>query len=92
MNAPWNNFLQAINQGAFAGNVDITDGYSYIPGTAGIDCSGFVQAVFNIDDYKISTSTMFDKYFKRIDLNSIKHMDILDRPETMLSYLTDGVR
>lgn len=80
LNAPWNNFLQAINQGAYAGNVDITDGYSYIPGTAGIDCSGFVQAVFNIDDYKISTSTMFDKYFKRIDLNSIKHMDILDRP------------
>lgn len=80
LNAPWDNFLEAINRGAFAGNVDITDGYSYIPGTAGIDCSGFVQAVFNIDDYKISTSTMFDKYFKRIDLNSIKHMDILDRP------------
>ncbi|MBV7274309.1 SH3 domain-containing protein [Clostridiaceae bacterium UIB06] len=78
--APWTNFLDAINKGAYAGNVNITAGQQYVPTTAGIDCSGFVQATFNIQDYKISTSTMFDKYFTKINLNDIKHMDILDRP------------
>lgn len=79
-NTPWSNFLSAVNNGAYIGNVNTEAGCGYIPGTAGIDCSGFVQATFNIKDYKISTSTMFDKYFTQIDLNNIKHMDILDRP------------
>lgn len=77
---PWTNFLDAISKGAFAGNVNTTAGNSYVSGTAGIDCSGFVQATFNIHDYKISTSTMFDKYFTKINLSDLKHMDILDRP------------
>lgn len=78
--APWSNFVDAINQGAYAGNVNTDAGYGYIKGTAGIDCSGFVQATFNIHDYKICTSTLFDTYFKRISLSDLKHMDILDRP------------
>lgn len=78
--APWTNFLDAISKGAYAGNVNITAGQQYVPTTAGIDCSGFVQGTFNIRDYKISTSTMFDKYFTKINLSDIKHMDILDRP------------
>lgn len=80
INAPWSNFIDAINKGAYAGNVNTTAGQQYVPGTAGIDCSGFVQASFNIHDSKISTSTMFDKYFTKINLSDIKHMDILDRP------------
>jgi uncharacterized protein YraI len=80
LGTPWNNFLDAINQGAFAGNVNTTAGNSYVPTTAGIDCSGFVQAVFDIHDEKLSTRTMFDKYFTKINLSDIKHMDILDRP------------
>lgn len=79
-NASWNNFLDAINKGAFAGNVNTKGGYGYIPGTAGLDCSGFVQAAYNINDYKISTSTMFNKYFTKISLSNVKHMDILDKP------------
>lgn len=79
INAPWTNFLDGVNKGAYTGNVNTEAGMGYISGTAGIDCSGFVQAVFNIQDYKISTSTMFDKYFKRINLNELKHMDILNR-------------
>jgi len=79
-NAPWTSFLDAISKGAFAGNVNTTAGHSYVAGTAGIDCSGFVQATFNIHDSKISTSTMFDKYFTKINLSDLKHMDILDRP------------
>jgi len=80
INTPWTSFLDAINKGAFAGNVNTTAGHSYVTGTAGIDCSGFVQATFNIHDSKISTSTMFDKYFTKISLSDLKHMDILDRP------------
>ncbi|OAA86298.1 SH3 domain-containing protein [Clostridium coskatii] len=79
-NAPWTNFLDAVNKGAFTGNVNTDGGLGYIPGTAGIDCSGFVQASFNIADYKQSTSTLLNNYFKKIDLNSLQHMDILDKP------------
>lgn len=78
--ASWTNFVDAINQGAYAGNVNTDGGRGYIPGTAGIDCSGFVQATFNIIDYKISTSTIFDKYFTKINISDLKHMDILDHP------------
>ncbi len=79
-NAPWTNFLDAINNNAYAGNVNTDAGYGYIPGTAGIDCSGFVQASFNISGYKLSTSTLFNEYFTKINLSDIKHMDILDKP------------
>lgn len=76
----WTSFLDAISQGAYAGNVNVDSGRGYISGTAGIDCSGFVQATFNITDYKISTSTIFDKYFTKINISDLKHMDILDHP------------
>lgn len=79
-NSAWENFLDAVNKGAYIGNVNTDAGYGYIPGTAGIDCSGFVQAVFNIKDSKLSTSTMFNTYFTKINLSDIKHMDILDKP------------
>lgn len=78
--SPWGNFLDAVNKGAYTGNVNTEAGYGYIPGTAGIDCSGFVQAAFNVKDSKLSTSSMFDTYFTKINLNDIKHMDILDKP------------
>ncbi|MCX7884532.1 MAG: SH3 domain-containing protein [Caloramator sp.] len=78
--APWTNFIDAINKGAFAGNVNSSSGMGYIPQTAGLDCSGFVQAVFNIKDWKLSTSTLFNNYFTKIDIKDIKHMDILNKP------------
>lgn len=78
--SPWLNFLDAVNKGAFTGNVNTDADYGYISGTAGIDCSGFVQATFNIKDSKLSTSSMFDTYFTKINLNDIKHMDILNKP------------
>lgn len=77
---PWSNFIDAVNKGAYIGNVNTEAGYGYIPGTAGIDCSGFVQATFNIRDYKLSTSTLFNQYFIRININDLKHMDILNKP------------
>lgn len=77
--APWTNFLDAVSKGAYAGNINARAGLGYIPGTAGLDCSGFVQAAFNIQDYKQSTTTLFNNYFTKIALSDIKHMDILDK-------------
>ncbi|MFL0247794.1 SH3 domain-containing protein [Candidatus Clostridium stratigraminis] len=78
--ASWTNFLDAVNKGANTGNVNTTAGYGLIPGTSGIDCSGFVQSVFNIAGDKLSTYSLFDNYFTKISLSQLKHMDILDRP------------
>lgn len=73
-------FLDAVSKGAFTGNVNTDAGLGYIQGTAGIDCSGFVQCSFNIADYKQSTTTLLKNYFTPIDLSSLRHMDILDKP------------
>lgn len=79
-NAPWTSFLEAVNKGAFTGNVNSTGGLGYVTGTAGMDCSGFVQAAFNIHDYKQNTTSLLNNYFVKIDMGSLKHMDILDKP------------
>lgn len=78
LNQPWENFLEAIEAGAFTGNVNTKAGRSLVSGTAGIDCSGFVQAAFGIEEGKLSTVSMFDKYFQRISYSELKHMDILN--------------
>ena len=79
-NATWTGFLDAVNKGAYTGNVNSQAGLGYVPGTAGVDCSGFVQSAYNIQDYKQSTSSLLNKYFTTINLSDIKHMDILDKP------------
>lgn len=78
--SPWTNFLDAVNKGAYTGNVNTTAGYGLLPGIAGIDCSGFVQSVFNIPGEKLSTYSLFNNNFIKINLSQIRHMDILDRP------------
>jgi uncharacterized protein YraI len=78
-NEPWNNFLDAVSTGAFTGNTN-SNGGEYIPHTTGIDCSGFVQAAYNIKDNKQSSSSLLNTYFKKIDLSKITHMDILNYP------------
>lgn len=77
---PWNSFLEAVNNGAFTGNVNTQGGYGHVPGTAGLDCSGFVQATFNIEDHKQSTSTLLNYYFEQIPMSKLKKMDILVSP------------
>lgn len=79
-NAPWTSFADAVEKGAYTGNVNAEAGMGYVPGTAGLDCSGFVQAAFDIKDWKLSTSTIFNTYFQKIALSDLKHMDILNKP------------
>ncbi|MDP4180365.1 MAG: SH3 domain-containing protein [Bacillota bacterium] len=78
--APWVSFIDSVNKGAFTGNVNAHGGLGYVPGTSGLDCSGFIQAAFDIKDYKQSTTTLLNNYFNPISLSDIKHMDILDLP------------
>lgn len=78
-NEPWTNFLDAVQKGAVTGNTN-SKRSEHAPNTAGIDCSGFVQAAYNIRVNKLSSSALLSTYFKKIDLSKIKHMDILDYP------------
>lgn len=68
------NFQDAIIKGYIAGNINTSEGYK--PLTAGLDCSGFVSAVFKLP-VKASTETLED-YFYPIKLEDLKPMDILN--------------
>lgn len=68
------NFQDAIDHGYTAGNVDCSG--SYKKNTAGLDCSGFVCAVFNISE-KTDTSNL-KLYFNKIKRKNLKPMDILN--------------
>lgn len=68
------NFKDAIDKGYIPGNV-LTEGI-YKEKTAGLDCSGFVGAVYNLPE-KVSTKSL-KKYFKYISLKKIKPMDIFN--------------
>lgn len=70
----WSNFFDAINKGAMAGNVNFTDGYKL--GTAGLDCSGFVQSALKIPGEKQSTRTL-GQYLTPISFYDLKNMDVL---------------
>ena len=67
------NFSDAINKGYTAGNV-FCDGI-YKDNTAGMDCAGFVSAVFMLPE-KCSTQSL-KQYFKEIDFNDLLPMDIM---------------
>lgn len=70
----WSNFFDAINKGAMAGNVNFTGGYK--SGTAGIDCSGFVQSTLKIPGEKQSTRTL-GQYLTPVSIYDLKNMDVL---------------
>jgi Putative cell wall-binding domain len=70
----WSNYFDAINKGAMAGNINYTGGYK--SGTAGIDCSGFVQSTLKIPGEKQSTRTL-GQYLTPISFYDLKNMDVL---------------
>lgn len=71
----WENFLDAVtNYKAMAGSSYSPWGYT--SGTAGIDCSGFVQAVLKIPGSKIGTYSI-PNYTHQINYSDLKDMDIL---------------
>jgi hypothetical protein len=69
-----NGFEEAIERGYTAGNVNSSGGYKDF--TAGLDCSGFVSAVFKLPQ-KNSTQSL-NQYFSEIDIKDLKPMDIFN--------------
>lgn len=69
-----NNFQDAINKGYVAGNINCAGNYKKY--TAGLDCSGFVCAVFNIME-KTDTAGL-NSYFNKIKVRNLKPMDIFN--------------
>jgi hypothetical protein len=59
-----------------AGNVNI--GGNYISHTAGVDCSGFVSAVYNIG-YKLSTTTIPNKFYSLGSNSDALLMDVFNK-------------
>ena len=47
INQKWANFPDAVEKKVMTGNVGLTD--YYFPGTAGLDCSGFISAVLRLE-------------------------------------------
>lgn len=70
----WSNFLDGINKGAMAGNVQTEGGYK--AETVGLDCSGFVQSSLKIPGWKQSTNTL-GQYLNPISIDDLKNMDVL---------------
>jgi len=90
----WDNFLDAINLGKYAGNTSSAYG-NYMPGTAGLDCSGYICAIWELGYPKRGTmGSDYDIYnlskmpgetdsdsvpFKQISASEISGFDILNR-------------
>lgn len=79
-------FQDAIKKGYTAGNIYCLG--TYRENTAGLDCSGFVCAIYNIPD-RYGTGMLY-KYFKEIDRKDLKPMDILNcQAEHVIIYLRE---
>jgi hypothetical protein len=78
------NFGEAIKKGYTAGNVYCLGNYKNL--TAGLDCSGFVCAVYKIPE-KYGTDNL-NNYFNIINVKDLKPMDILNcRDKHVFIYL-----
>lgn len=67
------NFDTALSKGQTAGNVN-TSAPGYVSGTAGLDCSGFISAMFKFNT-KLSTSSI-PSYFTKITWSQVAPGDI----------------
>ncbi|MBP3610400.1 MAG: hypothetical protein J6J42_08710 [Lachnospiraceae bacterium] len=75
-NYSYDNFVEAINAGYIAGNVDTSNGNQKVSGTAGLDCSGLVCAAYDISK---QGTWYFDEYGTTVTKETIETMDYLVR-------------
>lgn len=73
-NYSYDNFVEAINAGYIAGNVDTSNGNQKVSGTAGLDCSGLVSAAYGISK---EGTWYFNEYGTTVTKETIKTMDYL---------------
>ncbi|MEJ6950824.1 hypothetical protein [Natronospora cellulosivora (SeqCode)] len=86
INQAWENFQDALNKGAIIGNAGATP--NYLPGTAGIDCSGLVSAVLGMNSRNPSWYFLYNNNtVKRINYDRLEFMDILVKNGHVLFYL-----
>lgn len=84
-NQKWDNFQDAINKGAVAGNLGITP--NYIPGTAGLDCSGFISVVLGLEKREPSWNFLYSRQFTdKIAYHELFFMDLLVKNGHMFFY------
>ncbi|NLM11495.1 MAG: hypothetical protein GX213_12100, partial [Clostridiaceae bacterium] len=95
----WSNFQEAIYLNRYAGNTSKAYG-KYMPGTAGIDCSGYICAIWELgypkrgtmgfkdDLYNLSKKPGEDDSdsvpFKQIPVDEIDRFDILNRESRVM--------
>lgn len=84
-NQKWDNFTDAINMGAIPGNIGVT--LNYIPGTTGLDCSGFVSVVLGLESREPSWNFLHsDQFVEKIGYHELIFMDLLVKNGHMLFY------
>lgn len=84
-NSGYSTFDQAIAAEHIAGNVSSANGNKKVPGTAGLDCSGFVSAAYGLSTKK-GTGDLLD-FGTAIDISAIDTMDFLVKSgHTLLFY------
>ena len=85
-NQNWDNFEDALSKEAIIGNVGITP--NYLPGTAGLDCSGLISAVLGLESRKPSWYFYYNNdLFEKIAYNKLSLMDTLVKNGHILFYL-----
>ncbi|MBR3581179.1 MAG: hypothetical protein IKN95_09325 [Lachnospiraceae bacterium] len=72
------NFVQAINAGNIAGNICSTS-IDKVAGTCGLDCSGFVSAVYGFS-YKLGTYNLYTDLNSVSSKSNLTSMDCLVKP------------
>ena len=86
MNQNWDNFFDAISRKVTVGNVGLTA--NYIPGTTGLDCSGFISSVLGLESRKPSWYFFYNnKLVKKINYQQLALMDILVKNGHMFFYV-----
>ncbi|MTI61340.1 MAG: hypothetical protein FH762_15415 [Firmicutes bacterium] len=85
-NQKWENFVDAVSKGAIVGNVGIT--LNYVPQTTGLDCSGFISVVLDLDSREPSWKFLYSNQLaERITYNQLTLMDMLVKNGHMFFYV-----
>ncbi|MBR4588631.1 MAG: S-layer homology domain-containing protein [Lachnospiraceae bacterium] len=77
-------YITKINAGFQAGNVDIYTTYSYVYGTAGVDCSGLASKVYNLSTYA-NTTAFYNAGYTKIGWDDLCCMDFLLKRKGLVS-------
>ncbi|AZO95073.1 hypothetical protein [Halocella sp. SP3-1] len=82
----WDNFVDAVSKGAIVGNVGVT--LNYVPRTTGLDCSGLISVVLDLDSREPSWKFLYSSQLaEKITYNQLALMDMLVKNGHMFFYV-----